>query len=184
MNTESLSWFKKVKKENFSTEFKTQHEEIKTPPQLDPTKLFNFFAPPHLYLKFTEQKGFGVFTKKAIKEGSVIETCYSIVLNWRQMYQRDQSITRYAYWHNCPCTDCEKHGSLGMIPLGYGCIYNSAESEKEKNATFHINANAKLITFTAVKNIKPDEEILTWWGENYFNSFCKPKKSNDDIKNE
>lgn len=178
MDTGSLSWFKKAKKENALIEYKTQNEENTNLINFNPDTLSKAFAPSYLYLKHMEKKGFGVFTKKKIQKGETIETCYAIILNWRQRYQSDPSIYQYSYWHQCPCNDCKQHGSMGLIALGYGSIYNCADSENERNANFLVNLNTRSVTFIAEKDIDPDEEILMWWGEGYYNTWCKPKNQN------
>lgn len=178
MDAQSLSWFKKAKKENISIEYKSEAKDTDALKNTGQNTFFNPLTPPYLYLKFTKEKGFGVFTKKKIKKEEIIEACYGVVLNWRQRYQHDPSIYQYTYWHQCPCDDCNKHGPVGIIPLGYGCIYNSADSNESKNARFIINANNKSVTFIAEKDINEDEEILTWWGEDYYNNWCKPKNQN------
>ena len=35
-------------------------------------------VPNNLYVKWTDEKGYGVFTDKFIKKGEIIETCYCI----------------------------------------------------------------------------------------------------------
>jgi|LauGreDrversion4_2_1035121.scaffolds.fasta_scaffold00402_24 SET domain-containing protein len=180
MSNKPLSWFKeakKTKKENsLIIKEESQIEEEKTPPKFDPNTLCNLFAPSYLYLKFTGKKGFGVFTKKEIKKGEIIETCYSIILKWRQRYHHDPSILQYCYWHSCPCKECKEHGPLGLVALGYGSIYNTAESENERNAFHDVNAHTSSVTFTAERDIKIGEEILTWWGHDYYRAWCESNK--------
>lgn len=67
---------------------------------------------------------------------------------------------------------------MGVIALGYGSIYNCADSENDRNANFIVNLNTRSVTFVAEKDIEPDEEILMWWGEGYYNTWCKPKNQN------
>jgi hypothetical protein len=132
-----------------------------------------------LIVKNSKDKGLGVFTTKKIEKGEIIEFCHAIVLNWKRKYVHDQGIIKYAYWSSCKCDDCVKHGNTGMILLGNGSIYNSSESQDSKNAEFRLYPSLNLGIFTAEKDIPEGEEILTWWGENYYNSWCN---LNEQIK--
>jgi hypothetical protein len=119
--------------------------------------------------------GLGVFAKTNFLVDDIIEFCPSIVLDWRSRYVQIPKIKQYAYNHTCNCEDCKKHGGYVVIPSGYGMIYNSANSDEEKNARFVVLSGLKLVAFSAVKEIKAGEEILTWWGQSYFDSWCKRK---------
>jgi SET domain-containing protein len=126
----------------------------------------------HLEIKESPGKGMGVFALRDIAEGDVIEYCHAIVLDWRRKYIGESQIRRYAYWSGCPCDDCKKHGDRAVIPLGYGCIYNSAEKQEEANAANHIHVNDSLQVFTAKRPIAAGEEILVWYGQGYLDYWC------------
>jgi hypothetical protein len=128
-----------------------------------------------IYIKETEYKGLGVFANREIKAGEIIEYCHAIVLDWRQKYIHDASIKKYAYWHTCSCLDCKMHGGTGLILLGCGSIYNCSDLEDLKNADFYLFPGLNLGLFKANKNIKKDQEILTWWGQGYYDFWCKKK---------
>lgn len=126
-----------------------------------------------LMVKQSELKGLGVFTKKNISKGEIIELTHAIVLDWKKKYTGDFSILKYAYWKPCNCNECRFHGETGMILLGNGSIYNSAEKKGEENAGFFLYPKISLGIFVAVKDIEADQEILTWWGQQYYDSWCK-----------
>ena len=119
--------------------------------------------------------GLGVFAKTDFAVHDIIEFCHSVVLDWRSRYVQIPKIKQYAYNHTCNCEDCKKHGGYVVIPMGYGMIYNSANSDEEKNARFTVLSALNLVAFSAIKEIKAGEEILTWWGQSYFDSWCKKK---------
>jgi SET domain-containing protein len=131
----------------------------------------------HLLVKDAEFKGLGVFAKNGIKQGQIIEFCHSIVLSWKRRYVNDPSIIKYAYWSPCNCSDCQTHGNSGMLLLGNGSIYNSAPTAEERNADFFVYPKLGLGIFVALKPIKAGEEILTWWGQSYYDSWCKKQES-------
>ena len=126
-----------------------------------------------LEIKFIPNKGMGVFAKKDFKQNDVIEYCYSIVYDWRSKYQRDSTISRYAFnaSSGCNCQNCRQHGHIQMQPLGYGSIYNSADKAEDRNAQYYIYLKERLIAFEAVKDINKGEEILTWFGQGYYDSW-------------
>lgn len=128
---------------------------------------------PPLQVKESPGKGLGVFTLADIEEKSVIEFCHSIVLAWRGRYQRDEEIKRYTYWAGCECAECKTHGAQAVLPLGYGCIYNCAESQGAANAGFVVIPRERLVVFMSIKPIKAGEEILTWWGQGYYDTWCR-----------
>lgn len=137
------------------------------------------FNSSNLYIKdagknnLGKDKGLGVFAKHKILKDEIIEYCPSIVLDWKHKFVHDASLKQYAYWHSCECEDCKRFGATGMIPLGYGSIINTADEENNINCKYVTIPALKLIVFYAVKNIDKNEEILTWWGNLYYNTWCK-----------
>jgi hypothetical protein len=138
----------------------------------------------HLIVKDADFKGLGVFAKNGIKEGQIIEFCHSIVLSWKRRYTNDPSIIKYAYWAPCSCSDCQTHGNTGMLLLGNGSIYNSASIAEERNADFFVYPKLSLAIFVATKPIKAGQEILTWWGQGYYDSWCKKQETKEPEKQE
>ena len=120
--------------------------------------------------------GLGVFAKTDFAVNDIIEFCHSIVLDWKARYVHISKIKQYAYHHLCGCEECKRHGADVVLPTGYGMIYNSANSGEEKNCQFTILSSLNLMVFSAVKEIKTGEEILTWWGQGYFNCWCKKEE--------
>lgn len=132
------------------------------------------YVNPSLGVKRSGLKGLGVFALADIASGDDIEFCHAIVMAHRMKYVSDPQLKRYTYWANCPCQECKNHGSQAVLPLGYGCIYNSADSQDEANAEFRVNAQHGFIVFRARKHINAGDEILTWWGQGYYDTYCKP----------
>jgi hypothetical protein len=130
------------------------------------------FFTPHLRVKEAGVKGLGVFADQDIPKGQPIEFCHSIVMEYRNRYQHDPEFRRYSYWANCECEECKRHGSQAVLPLGNGCIYNCADSKDLANCAYQVMAKEKLVIFFSTKDIKAGEEILTWWGEGYYNRYC------------
>jgi hypothetical protein len=129
----------------------------------------------HLYIKYTNDKGWGVFTNKEIKEGEIIDYGHCAPIETPNRWMYDRGIKKYSYW--------DQQGG-GLIALGYGSIYNCAERDDLKNASFAMFKEDLLIVFVAQRDIQKDEEILTWWGEGYYQHWCtnnQKKPVNEDL---
>lgn len=135
----------------------------------------------HLYIKESPNKGMGVFANKEFNEGDIIEYAYCMVYDWRAKYLLDNSIKRFSYIDMCNCKDCEDHGGLLIQPFGYGSIYNSAESMKERNTDYFVISKKRLIVYEAITKINKGDEILLWFGESYFNNWCKNLNNKNKI---
>ena len=129
-------------------------------------KQFGYFS-PYIYLKSAGHKGLGVFAKTDIQQGVIIEYCHSFVLNNANKDIQDNKLNQYIYTF-----DSSKRG---IVPLGFGMAYNSADSKEEANAEYSTFEQQNLIIYKAKKNIDKDTEILLWWGEDYYNYWCKNK---------
>jgi hypothetical protein len=135
----------------------------------------------HLYLKESPNKGMGVFANKDFEEGDIIEYAYCMIYDWRSKYLLDNSIKRFSYIDMCDCKECENHGGLLIQPFGYGSIYNSAETIEQRNANYFIINKKRLIVYEAITKINKGDEILLWFGESYFNNWCKNLNNKNKI---
>lgn len=136
---------------------------------------FNF---PYLQVKNAGNKGLGVFVTEDIRENEVIEFCHCLVLEYPQKYTTDKNILEYVYKTNCSCDDCKRHGQKLLIPFGYGGIYNSAETEEDANCKWYTMMKDKVIIYKASRNILAGEEILLWFGQKYYDYWCKKNMPN------
>lgn len=141
----------------------------------------NGISNPNLEIKMTPNKGMGVFAKKDFNEGDIIEYAYCIIYDWRSKYQNDSTIRRYSYVINCNCLECSEHGFRNIQPLGYGSIYNSAETEKDRNANYYIFDKERFIAFEAQRDIIKGEEILLWFGQSYYDSWITNLKNKNKV---
>lgn len=104
--------------------------------------------------------------KSAGNKGEVIEYCHCLPIETPGKWMLDKGVKNYSYWNN---------NNKGFIALGFGSIYNSAERKHLKNASYFIFEDDNLIVYVAQKDIKKDEEILTWFGDGFYNYWCDPK---------
>ena len=141
--------------------------------------LANGFSNQNLIVKQSTipEAGLGVFASVDFAEQDLIEFCHCVVFDWRRKYIREPRVEQYAYSPKCECEDCKKHGTQIVMPMGYGMIYNSADSLENSNCSFAIVPAHRMMAFIAKKPIKAGEEILTWWGQGYYDKWCRKEKA-------
>ena len=104
-----------------------------------------------IYVKKSNIHGYGVFTDLDIKKGELIEEC---VVPYQIISLHSDVLINYRYvW-------AKRRGDTPIgfcIALGFGSIYNHS---KEENIGWEINEKERIITFTAIKDIKKNEELL------------------------
>ncbi|OGE31569.1 hypothetical protein A3C59_02655 [Candidatus Daviesbacteria bacterium RIFCSPHIGHO2_02_FULL_36_13] len=92
--------------------------------------------------------GRGVFAKENIKKGEIIEVAPILVLIYKDIVDTKWNLLfEYYFWMD----------DFIVLALGYGSLYNHS---KNPNCKYKINREKKTITFTAIKDIKKDEEIV------------------------
>lgn len=112
--------------------------------------------PEKLYLTESKIHGLGVFAKDFIKKGEIIETC---PIHFLKVSDKDLCLKYYRfYWPK---------GSLNYLVCawGWGNLYNHSS---DPNATWESDIENKTFQFIAIKDISPDEEILVYYGDNYW----------------
>ena len=137
-----------------------------------------------VFLKSAAHKGVGVFASKPFLAGDTIEMCHSIIFEWQAKFQRDSTVGRYAFALGCHCNpsptrpvcllNCPVNGTRYILPLGYGACYNSADRPEDANARYEIYPDSLLIAYFATKPIEVGDEIVTWFGQGYYENWCKP----------
>jgi uncharacterized protein len=117
----------------------------------------------HLYIATTAKKGLGIFTKKAIKKGTVLEVAPVIVMDLKDKKHLDKTLLHdYIFMWG-------KQEEKVAMALGWIPIYNHSY---DSNCEYEMNFNTNEMMIHSVKNIKAGEEITI----NYNGSF------NDDTK--
>lgn len=115
----------------------------------------------HIEVRLTEDKGYGVFATKDIKEGDLIEKCYCIKAA-DTFYEVSFSLKDYTF--NYPQGN-QTDETVQVLPLGYGCIYNHSDTP---NAKWENAEEEMYFDFSAIKDIKAGEEICTYYGDSYW----------------
>jgi hypothetical protein len=111
--------------------------------------------PNNLFVKWTDEKGYGVFTDKFIKEGEYIETFYCVRVS------DPISNSLYDYVYAYPKTNSTEH----VLALGFGSIYNH---DDDYNAMWFDSKIPYHFNMIAQKDINIGDEICTYYGDNYW----------------
>ena len=94
--------------------------------------------------------GRGVFANRSIKSGEIIEECPVILVSEHDMANLNESIlVTYFFYFG-------KNNNNLLVALGFGSIYNHSHNP---NAAYVINSAEDTMEFTALSDIKKDDEI-------------------------
>lgn len=118
----------------------------------------------------------GVFATEDIQSEELIERCPMVPLDFRIRYHNDPQLFNYLYTHKCPCEDCEKHGGVFLMVLGYGMIYNHQDTP---NTIWNFRHKEKVAEVIASRPIKKGEEIFVSYGDSYFSNRKKVTIQNE-----
>ena len=118
-------------------------------------------VPKNIVLKYTEEKGWGVYARRYIKKGSLIERCYCIQVSNNTNTTPDELMD---YVFNYPI-NAEKNKENHVLPLGYGSVYNHSNNP---NANWRHCELPMVFDFYSLKDIKKGEEICTYYGSSYW----------------
>ena len=114
--------------------------------------------------------GWGVFAKENIICGEILEECHHILFSTNP--PKNENVLRYTFkWPR----ENPRHRTL---PLGFGCIYNSALKLGENNADWETDEERNIFIFKAVKDIFINEEILTFYFHNAYVDKMKRLENN------
>lgn len=106
--------------------------------------------PPHLYVGPSSIEGRGVFSKRALAAGELVEQAPLILISNAE----DEILKATALYHYYFVLSDKK--TPVAIGLGYSSMYNHGSPA---NAEYKIDMAAQLIEIRTVKTIAADEEI-------------------------
>lgn len=102
-------------------------------------------------IRHTAEKGRGVFAIRSFNTGETIELAPVIPIPADQRELIHQTVLRHFYFE---WGDNEDEAAM---VLGYGALYNHSY---QPNAAYVFRESECLIEFVALREIRPDEEIL------------------------
>ena len=103
-----------------------------------------------IYVKKSNTHGWGVFTNLEIKKGTIVEEC---IIPYEVIPINSRVLLNYRYvWPS------KKKPTSFCIALGFGSIYNHSKEKPSMN--WEINEKERIMTFTAIRNINANEELL------------------------
>lgn len=139
-------------------------------------------AYPGVEIRRSPVHGYGIFAKKMIEEGEMIEQMKLLRLGWRSNYLHDPVLKDYV-WANkhCTCDDCQAHGSPQYIALGLGSLYNHSD---QPNTEQTLDFNAEIMTIRAKQPIAEGQEIFVNYGQKYWlvRDFWKHVQKNNELQ--
>ena len=110
----------------------------------------NHLIRSQLQVKASPTHGYGVFSKKRLKSGNVIEECTIIPFE-----KVPSELTHFVF----------KWQELSAFPLGYGALYNHSDNP---NANYFVDQENGIMRIVANRMITKGEEIFIHYGENWF----------------
>jgi len=128
------------------------------------------FQHPGLEIRRSSLHGYGVFTKQFIYEDDLIEECAIPYQTIEPGYEyldgklfRRNIHTLDAYRFNGPKDD---HGQVRfwMVATGNAMIFNH---KQDANTIWRHDIKHRLITFKAIRDVQPGEELCFNYGEKY-----------------
>ena len=118
--------------------------------------MYKLHGPIKCEVRMTSNKGYGVFATEFIREGELIEECHLITLPIPDCMNEILYDYRFNYPQGVGPSSVEQ-----VLPLGYGCIYNH---DSDNNAYWVNHPELKVFQYIAKRNIYPNEEICTYYG--------------------
>jgi uncharacterized protein len=111
-----------------------------------------------IYVAISSIHGRGVFAKKHLKIGAIIEECPIIKMKLQEMTVRKQMLLNYYAFM------IDEQNEYTGIALGYGSLYNHSDNS---NATYYFNKEKELMIFEAIQPIAKNQEItINYLGTN------------------
>lgn len=107
--------------------------------------------------------GYGVFANEDISAGELIEECYFIEIDKVNFVPE---LYNFIFKYNRLMPTGQIKESLAVI-LGFGMIYNCSKTIEQSNITHRQFQDDKIFTFMCIKDIKKDEEILSYYGDGW-----------------
>ena len=118
------------------------------------------YTNPKMEVRRSNKHGYGMFSTADIKKGEILEECHYTEV---PMYARVPNIYTY-YWPKDINDDRpRKPYRFRAFVFGFASLYNTAKNIEDKMVSYYTDEVNNLFIFQAVKDIKKDQEILSWY---------------------
>ena len=124
----------------------------------------SFFIQDKIIIRDSKIHGRGVFATTDISEGTLIERCPMLKLDFPSKYHCDLKILDYAFARPSEA-NWQDHGWDLYLMMGYGMMYNHQDMP---NAAITFDYNENIAEITATKDIEVNSEIYISYGPMYF----------------
>jgi uncharacterized protein len=115
-------------------------------------------------IRKSDLNGYGVFATQNISKDEIIEQSPFIISGIRTKDLVQQNIRKFLWPLPCNCDECKYRGRPYTIASGFVQLYNHSTDSDVK---LSYDTNKRIITITAIKDIKKNNEILVNYGPNY-----------------
>ena len=112
-------------------------------------------TPHKIYIAHSPIHGLGVFANEIIYEGEIIEICPVIDMG----LNKEVSHILIDYRYNWPQGN---EWTAQVVATCYAMLYNHSDTP---NASWRSNLENNTFEFYAIKQINPNEEIFTYYGD-------------------
>jgi len=119
-----------------------------------------------IQIKRSPLHGFGVFAKKDIKRGEVIEDApyIQITQRWKDVPSK---LKEYVF------TDPYGKDNQFLVVFGSGSIYNHSD---KNNCKYEIDNTKRVMQYISKRDIKKGEEIFVNYGKDYWHGKKRQKQ--------
>jgi|688.fasta_scaffold261570_2 hypothetical protein len=131
------------------------------------------FSPTSVYLKKSKSYGYGVFASRDYRIGDTIEETFVILLDTTETTVSDWVLNKFSHNWECDCDICKENGKTLFIAPGYIMMYNHSDSP---NAHMMLEKPFRRVRMIALKDIKQDEEITCYYGQEYTKTLNRQNK--------
>ena len=108
--------------------------------------------------------GYGVFAVANISKDEILEQSPFILSGMRSKDLLQNNIRKFLWPLPCNCDECKYRGKVFTISSGFVQLYNHSD---DPSVSISFSTKTRLVTITAIKNIKKDQEIFINYGKNY-----------------
>ena len=125
---------------------------------------------PKIEVRKSGKHGYGVFAKENIVVGDRIEEC------WYMRILHDDHVHAPLQAYTFKLKNETGPEDAHCLLFGYGSLYNCSETADTANVEVILNNEIDLFVFTAVKDIRKNEELCIYYGDYFWEWYNTQKE--------